>query len=266
MDWFLDYYVVSILISSLVIFVLRSVLSNMKIDTLAFFCFPFARSVFFHPLTFSPYVSWGLKQVSCWQHIYGSCFCIHSTSLCLLVGAFNRLTFKIVIAVYFCLSEKLLISPPSLNEILAWYSNLGCRFLPFTTFNISCLFLMACRVSAERSAVKHMRFPLYVTFYFFLSAFRRRWWQSTSVLLPGKSYGQRSLVGCSPWRCSAQSAERLHFHFSLSCIGEGNGNPLQCSCWEKPRDRGARWAVVYRIAQSWTWMKWLSSSGSSSCF
>ena len=54
--------------------------------------------------------------------------------------------------------------------------------------------------------------------------------------------------------------ERLHFHFSLSCIGEGNGNPLQCSCLENPRDRGAWWAAVYGVAQSQTWLKWLSSS------
>ena len=51
----------------------------------------------------------------------------------------------------------------------------------------------------------------------------------------------------------------LHFHFSLSCIGEGNGNPLQCSCLENPRDRGAWWAAVYGVAQSRTWLKWLSS-------
>ena len=54
--------------------------------------------------------------------------------------------------------------------------------------------------------------------------------------------------------------ERLHFHFSLSCIGEGNGNPLQCSCLENPRDGGAWWAAVYGVAQSRTWLKWLSSS------
>ena len=57
--------------------------------------------------------------------------------------------------------------------------------------------------------------------------------------------------------------ERLHFHFSLSCIGEGNGNPFQCSCLENPRDRGAWWAAVYAVAQSWTWLKRLSSSSSS---
>ena len=66
---------------------------------------------------------------------------------------------------------------------------------------------------------------------------RRRQWHPTPVLLPGKSHGWRSLVGCSPWgRWGSDTTERLHFHFSLSCIGEGNGNPLQCSCLENPRD------------------------------
>ena len=57
--------------------------------------------------------------------------------------------------------------------------------------------------------------------------------------------------------------ERLHFHFSLSCIGEGNGSPLQCSCLENPRDWGACWAAVSGVAQSWTQLKWLSNSSSS---
>ena len=57
--------------------------------------------------------------------------------------------------------------------------------------------------------------------------------------------------------------ERLHFHFSLSCIGGGNGNPLQCSCLENPRDGGAWWAAVYGVAQSRTRLKQLSSSSSS---
>ena len=78
---------------------------------------------------------------------------------------------------------------------------------------------------------------------------------------PGKSRGRRSLVGCSPWgRYESETTERLHFHFSLSCIGEGNGNPLQCSCLENPRDRGAWWAAIYGVAQSWTRLKRLSSS------
>ena len=70
-----------------------------------------------------------------------------------------------------------------------------------------------------------------------------------TVLLPGKSHGWRSLVGCSPWgRKGSDTTERLPFHFSLSCIGEGNGNPLQCSCLENPRDGGAWWAAVYGVA------------------
>ena len=94
---------------------------------------------------------------------------------------------------------------------------------------------------------------------------RRRQRHPTPVLLPGKSYGRRSLVGCSPWgRWGSYTTERLHFHFSLSFIEEGNGNPLQCSCLENPRDRGAWWAAVYRVAQSRTRLKWLSSSSSSS--
>ena len=83
----------------------------------------------------------------------------------------------------------------------------------------------------------------------------------TPVLLPGKSHGRRSLVGCSPWgRRRSDTTERLHFHFSLSCIGEGNSNSLQCSCLENPRDGGAWWAAVYGVAQSWTRLKSLSSS------
>ena len=91
--------------------------------------------------------------------------------------------------------------------------------------------------------------------------YRRRQWQPTPVLLPGKSHGWRSLVGYSPWdRWESDTTERLHFHFSLSCIGEGNGNPLQCSCLENPGDRGAWWAAVYGVAQSRTRLKRLSSS------
>ena len=93
---------------------------------------------------------------------------------------------------------------------------------------------------------------------------RRRQRHATPVLLPGKSHGWRSLVGCSPWGCwGSDTTERLHFHFSLSHIGEGNGNPLQCSCLENSRDGGAWWAVVYGVAQSRTRLKWLSSSSSS---
>ena len=71
-----------------------------------------------------------------------------------------------------------------------------------------------------------------------LHVFRDLWqWHPTPILLPGKSHGWRSLVGCSPWgHEESDTTEWLHFHFSLSCIGEGNGSPLQYSCLENPRD------------------------------
>ena len=90
-----------------------------------------------------------------------------------------------------------------------------------------------------------------------------RQWHPTPVLLPGKSHGRRSLVGCSPWgRWESDTTEWLHFHFSLLCFGEGNGNPLQCSCLENPRDGEAWWAAVCGVSQSRTQLKQLSSSSS----
>ena len=92
-------------------------------------------------------------------------------------------------------------------------------------------------------------------------------WQRIPVLLPGKSHGWRSLVGCSPWGpWELDTTEQLHFNSSLSCIGEGNGNPLQCSCLENPRDGGAWWAAIYEVVQSRTRLKRLSSSSSSCPF
>ena len=113
-----------------------------------------------------------------------------------------------------------------------------------------------------------------------LAQYSRRKWHPTPVSLPGKFHGWRSLVGCSPWgHVESDTTEWLHFHFSLSCIGEGNGNPLQYSCLENPRDRGesqgqrripgteenprdrgAWWAAVSGVAESWTRLKRLSSS------
>ena len=93
---------------------------------------------------------------------------------------------------------------------------------------------------------------------------RRRQWHPSPVLLPGKSHGRRSLVGCSPWgREELDTTDQLHFHFSVSCTGEGNGNPIQCSCLENPRDEGACWAAVYGVTQSQTGLKRLSSSSRS---
>ena len=81
-------------------------------------------------------------------------------------------------------------------------------------------------------------------------------WQPTPVLLPGKFHGRRSLVGCSPWgHKGSDMTERLHFHFSLYFIGEGNGNPLQCSWLENPRDGGAYRLLSmgsHRVRHDWS--------------
>ena len=88
---------------------------------------------------------------------------------------------------------------------------------------------------------------------------RRRQQHPTPVPLPGKFHGWRSLVGCSPW-----GREVGHdWATSLSRTGEGNGNPLQCSCLENPRDGGAWWAAIYGVTQSRIQLKRLSSSSSS---
>ena len=85
---------------------------------------------------------------------------------------------------------------------------------------------------------------------------RRRQWHPTPVLLPGKSHGWRSLVGCSPWgHWESDTTEQLHFHFSLSCIGEGNGNPLQYSCLENPMDGepgGLPSLGSHRVGHDWS--------------
>ena len=114
------------------------------------------------------------------------------------------------------------------------------------------------------AGVSYILFLLSVFYSSQSSLYWRRQWHPTPVLLPGKSHGRRSLVGCSPWDPEESgTTERLHFHFSLSCTGEGNGNPLQYSCLENPRDREAWWAAVYGVVQTWARLKRLSSSSSS---
>ena len=113
----------------------------------------------------------------------------------------------------------------------------------------------------QRTSEKYFQEHCWIFFTHTVLGWRRRQWHPTPVLLPGKSHGRRSLVGCSPWgRKESDTTERLPFHFSLSCTGEGNGNPLQCSCLENPREGGAWWAAVYGVAQSRTRLKRLSSS------
>ena len=93
----------------------------------------------------------------------------------------------------------------------------------------------------------------------------RRQWHPTPVLLPRKSHGGRSLV-----RLQSMGSLRVRHDWEtslslfISCIGEGNGNPLQCSCLENPRDGEAWWAAVYGVTQSRTQLKRLCSSSSSS--
>ena len=85
----------------------------------------------------------------------------------------------------------------------------------------------------------------YILIYVNLTYGWRRKWHPTPVCLPRKSHGHRSWVGYSPWgREELDTTERLHFHFSLSYIGEENGHPLQCSCLENPRESGAWWVAV----------------------
>ena len=112
---------------------------------------------------------------------------------------------------------------------------------------------------ARREQSKVFLFCFVLFCFYLMVSYRRRQWHLTPVLLPRKSHGRRSVVGCSPWGCEElDMTERLHFHFPLSCIGEGNGNPLQCSCLENSRDGEAWWAAIYGVAQSRTRLKRLS--------
>ena len=114
--------------------------------------------------------------------------------------------------------------------------------------------------SSDRRNFQNLKLGCSLRIYLMPPSLWRRQWHPTPVLLPGKSYGWRSLEGCSPWGLEeSDTTERLHFHVSLSCIGEGNGNPLQCSCLENPRDGGAWWAAVCGVAQSQTRLMRLSS-------
>ena len=121
------------------------------------------------------------------------------------------------------------------------------------------------RVFSNESTL-HMSWPKYWSFSFsiipskeipgLISFKYARQWRPTPVLLPGKSHGRKSLVGCSLWsRSESDTTERLHFHFSLSCVGKGNGKPLQYSCLENARDGGAWWAAISGVAQSRTRLK-----------
>ena len=154
-------------------------------------------------------------------------------------------------------SESIQLSPCPCNDQGAWWTTEPCHLVPFI-YTGQRTSISSHRRREKKSARKkctcwtfpgsqkgHTVTAIPLLFWIFslktlTSKEWRRQWHPTPVLLPGKFHGRRSLVGCSPWGCEeSDMTERLHFHFSLSCIGEGNGNPLQCSCLENPRDRGA---------------------------
>ena len=111
-------------------------------------------------------------------------------------------------------------------------------------------------VSKVMSLLFNMLSRLVTTFLPRSKQFLISWLQSPSaVILELKKIKFLTVSIVSPSICQSGTTERLHFHFSLSCTGEGNGNPLQCSCLENPRDGGAWWAAIYRAAQSWTRLK-----------
>jgi len=107
-DWSLDHYVVSFFISCDILYFKVYFVWNEDCHS-SFVWFPFAWKMFFHPFTFSLSVSLGLKLISCRQHIYGSCFCIHSDNLCLLVGAINPFTCKLIIDIYVSIGIFLIV-------------------------------------------------------------------------------------------------------------------------------------------------------------
>ena len=153
-------------------------------------------------------------------------------------------------------------SPQQLNTVMLNSKSGRCKYTALAFIKIldtpsCCLYTLSCfhlnQLWPFFLAKSSYQFPFSSCQFVFIW---RRQWHPTPVLLPGKSYGRRSLVGCSPWGLEeSDTTERLHFHFSLSCIGEGNGTPLQCSCLENPRNGGAWWAAVYGVAQSRTRLK-----------
>ena len=112
------------------------------------------------------------------------------------------------------------------------------------------------RVGHSKATEQHAPTHAFCPSTYLMLIARRRQWHPTPVLLPGKSHGQSM---AAVHGVAKSKTERLHFHFSLSYIGEGNGNPLQCSCLENPREGGAWWAVDFGVAQSRTWLKRLGS-------
>ena len=151
-------------------------------------------------------------------------------------------------------------------DVLCWHSEV----VLWNLLSVQMFFWWICRGESGLPILFLCHLRTAPLFYIFLSAhshihssfcfYRRRQWHPTPVLLPGKIPWTEE-----PGRLQSMRSLRVGHNWatSLSCIGEGNGNPLQCSCLENPRDGGAWWAAVYGVAQSWTWLKQLSSSSSS---
>ena len=177
-----------------------------------------------------------------------------STKPCVICSSWPD-SFSIILLLTPVLShEILLLSCNKSSASLSQSLSISCSLYLETPVHVLCPFSLHQRARPSQTA----------SLTYCILTYRRRQWHSTPVLLPGKSHGWKSLEGCSPWGCwGSDTTEWLHFHFSLSCIGKGNGNPLQCSCLESPRDGGAWWASVSGVAQSRARLKWLSSSSSS---
>ena len=158
-------------------------------------------------------------------------------------------------------------------NLVTFFQHLVIKYL---TFALS--FILKKKKMEERKETIFTEYLLYMKHYTYstwISLILEKAMASHSSTLAGKSHGWRSLVGCSPWgHLGSDMTEQLHFHFSLSCIGEGNGNPLQWSCLENPRDRGAWWAASmgsHRVGHDWSnlaaaaasliWYKKTSSDG-----
>ena len=183
-----------------------------------------------------------------------------SQDICPVVGLLGHMVGLILvfkeIPILFCIWLCQLTFPPTVHEgslfSISWPPFIVCTFFDDGhSDHVRWYLIVVFNLQRIRLQCRRSGFDLWVG-----KITWRRERLPTPVLLPGKSHGRRSLVGCSPWgREELGRTERLPFHFSLSLIGEGNGNPLQCSCLENPRDGGAWWAAVYGVTQSPTRLK-----------
>ena len=164
-------------------------------------------------------------------------------SLCTFFFTFCLWTTEILIHLVFLQTRFLLL-----------IANTPCLVFYCTT-NLFYWFLETIYMSNKSNKLQILFTDLTFAFYSYSQCLWRRQWQPTPLLLPGESHGQKSLVGYSPWGCKeSDTTKRLHFHFSLSCTGAGNGNPLQYYSLVNPMDGEAWWAAVlgsHRVGHDW---------------